>query len=329
MVDANACAEPAAVGPDPRRRLAPAGQRRAQGRHQQFRWLHQRPVRAADARNGGLVGLAGRSDSLVPNWQVYQVAFDKPGNQRVTALWNGDNQAMWGRLPHAGAGAAQLLDKHGVAKPAVDVRCLGHSPGPRNRALRRRPGRLLLHRRRPGVAGRRRCRPVPRRSARRPSAARSRYLCCITYTPFQSEGGGSAMSSAQRCTYSALGPSLPRVSSAERNSSAAAENSRARYSAMPRPYGSSSGARHRRRLFRVARQTQQSYTDHRRGLPAHRHQVQEAHQVLRPGQRECRLRYTDPGAVLVVQRLKPSRQISPRHPPRYTRTVAACPCCRR
>src|SRR2546428_13227510 len=32
--------------------------------------------------------------SLMPNWQVYQVAFDKPGNQGVTAGWNWDGSPL-------------------------------------------------------------------------------------------------------------------------------------------------------------------------------------------------------------------------------------------
>ena len=46
------------VGRDPRRRHAAAGQRRAQGRRQQLRGLHQRPVRAAHPRDRRVVGLA-------------------------------------------------------------------------------------------------------------------------------------------------------------------------------------------------------------------------------------------------------------------------------
>ena len=31
-------------------------------------------------------------NSYTPNWEVYQVALDKPDNQRVTVLWNGDGR---------------------------------------------------------------------------------------------------------------------------------------------------------------------------------------------------------------------------------------------
>jgi hypothetical protein len=50
--------------------------------------------------------------SLVPNWQVYQVAFDKPGNQRVTALWNGDGSTLRVRIPKNGS-SAQVVDRLG------------------------------------------------------------------------------------------------------------------------------------------------------------------------------------------------------------------------
>jgi hypothetical protein len=57
--------------------------------------------------------------SLVPNWQVYQVAFDKPGNQRVTALWNGDGSPLRVRVPKNGT-SAQLVDRDGNVTPMTD-----------------------------------------------------------------------------------------------------------------------------------------------------------------------------------------------------------------
>jgi hypothetical protein len=57
--------------------------------------------------------------SLVPNWQVYQVAFDRPGGQRVTALWNGDGSDLRVRIPKNGA-SAQLIDRQGNATPLQD-----------------------------------------------------------------------------------------------------------------------------------------------------------------------------------------------------------------
>jgi hypothetical protein len=58
-------------------------------------------------------------NSLVPNWQVYQVAFDKPGNQRVTALWNGDGSTLRVRIRKNGS-SAQLIDRLGNAQPLQD-----------------------------------------------------------------------------------------------------------------------------------------------------------------------------------------------------------------
>src|SRR5437588_6738880 len=46
--------------------------------------------------------------SWMPNWQVYQIAFDKPGNQRVTALWNGDGSPQRVRIRKSGSGASIL-----------------------------------------------------------------------------------------------------------------------------------------------------------------------------------------------------------------------------
>jgi hypothetical protein len=57
--------------------------------------------------------------SLVPNWQVYQVAFDKPGNQRVTALWNGDGTALRVRIPKTGT-SAQVVDRSGNSQALQD-----------------------------------------------------------------------------------------------------------------------------------------------------------------------------------------------------------------
>ena len=50
--------------------------------------------------------------SLVPNWQVYQVALDKPGNQRVTTLWNGDGSNQHVRIRKNGS-SAQVIDRLG------------------------------------------------------------------------------------------------------------------------------------------------------------------------------------------------------------------------
>jgi hypothetical protein len=57
--------------------------------------------------------------SLVPNWQVYQVALDRPGNQRVTAVWNGDGGDLRVRVRKNGS-SAQLVDRQGHAQPLQD-----------------------------------------------------------------------------------------------------------------------------------------------------------------------------------------------------------------
>jgi hypothetical protein len=57
--------------------------------------------------------------SLMPNWQVYQVAFDKPGNQRVTVLWSGDGGSQRVRVQKHGSSAA-LIDRNGAQQPLQD-----------------------------------------------------------------------------------------------------------------------------------------------------------------------------------------------------------------
>jgi hypothetical protein len=74
--------------------------------------------------------------SYTPNWEVYEVALDKPGNQRVTVLWNGDGPLDTGvppplaalnpkppgglvvRIPKRGSGA-HAIDKFGKAYPYI------------------------------------------------------------------------------------------------------------------------------------------------------------------------------------------------------------------
>ncbi len=56
-------------------------------------------------------------DSYLPNWQVYQVAFDRPGSQRVTALWNGDGTMLRVRVPKNGT-SAKVVDRRGLERPA-------------------------------------------------------------------------------------------------------------------------------------------------------------------------------------------------------------------
>jgi hypothetical protein len=53
----------------------------------------------------------------MPNWEVYQVAFDKPGGQRVTVLWNGNGDQVRTRVRKNGS-SATVLDRNGNANPA-------------------------------------------------------------------------------------------------------------------------------------------------------------------------------------------------------------------
>ena len=58
------------------------------------------------------------SSPYVPNWRVYQVVFDRPGNERVTVLWNGDATPLHVRPP---AHAADVVDlTTGSVRPLGD-----------------------------------------------------------------------------------------------------------------------------------------------------------------------------------------------------------------
>jgi hypothetical protein len=54
--------------------------------------------------------------AYVTNNQVYQVALDKPGNVRVTSLWNGDGNVLRARIPVKGT-SATMVDRNGNATP--------------------------------------------------------------------------------------------------------------------------------------------------------------------------------------------------------------------
>jgi hypothetical protein len=58
--------------------------------------------------------------SLLPNWQIYQVALDLPGERRVTVLWNGDDSPARIRVPRRGS-AARLIDGQGKALASNNV----------------------------------------------------------------------------------------------------------------------------------------------------------------------------------------------------------------
>lgn len=55
--------------------------------------------------------------SYLTNWQVYQVALDRPGKQRVTVLWNGDANSVQVRITKNGQ-SARVVDRRGLERAA-------------------------------------------------------------------------------------------------------------------------------------------------------------------------------------------------------------------
>jgi hypothetical protein len=120
MVDANPCAEPALWGltrDDGTRRPVTDALKVAMTNFGGFTSARFVPLVRETARWSAW---PGDPSSLVPNWQVYQVALDRPGNQRVTALWNGDGNALRVRVRKNGS-SAQLVDRHGNSQALQDV----------------------------------------------------------------------------------------------------------------------------------------------------------------------------------------------------------------
>jgi hypothetical protein len=112
MVDANPCAEPALWGltrDDGTRRPVSDALKVAMNNFSGYTSAQFVPLTRETAVWSAWPGDA---NSLVPNWQVYQVALDKPGNQRVTALWNGDGNTLRVRVRKNGS-SAQLVDRQG------------------------------------------------------------------------------------------------------------------------------------------------------------------------------------------------------------------------
>jgi hypothetical protein len=115
MVDANPCAEPAVWGltrDDGSRRPVSDALKVAINNFSGFSSARFVPLARDTA---AWSAWPDDPNSLVPNWQVYQVAFDKPGKQRVTALWNGDGSNLRIRVRKNGS-TAQLLDRQGHAQ---------------------------------------------------------------------------------------------------------------------------------------------------------------------------------------------------------------------
>ncbi|MGI9147244.1 MAG: hypothetical protein ACR2IK_11930 [Chloroflexota bacterium] len=119
MVDANACAEPALWGltrDDGSRRPVTDALKVAIGNFGGYTNAQFVPLARDSA---AWSAWPADPNSLVPNWQVYQVAFDKPGNQRVTAVWNGDGANLRIRVRKNGS-SAQLVDRLGHSQALQD-----------------------------------------------------------------------------------------------------------------------------------------------------------------------------------------------------------------
>ncbi|MCA1646067.1 MAG: hypothetical protein LC797_11580 [Chloroflexi bacterium] len=119
MVDANPCAEPAVWGltrDDGTRRPVSEALKVAMNNFSGYTNAQFVPL---TRENAAWSAWPGDPNSLVPNWQVYQVALDKPGNQRVTALWNGDGANLRVRIRKNGS-SAQLVDRLGNSQPLQD-----------------------------------------------------------------------------------------------------------------------------------------------------------------------------------------------------------------
>jgi hypothetical protein len=119
MVDANSCAEPALWGvtrDDGTRRPVGDALKVAINNFSGYTSAQFVPL---TRENAAWSAWPEDPNSLVPNWQVYQVAFDKPGNQRVTAVWNGDGNNLRVRIRKNGS-SAQVVDRLGRSQALQD-----------------------------------------------------------------------------------------------------------------------------------------------------------------------------------------------------------------
>jgi hypothetical protein len=134
MIDANACAEPAVWGvvrDDGSKRPVEDALRTAITNYLDFVDAQFVPLARVEQH---WPAWPEDPSSYTPNWEVYQVALDKPGGQRVTVLWSGDGGAaetpptVFGspgpqpagglvvRIPKRGSGA-RAIDKFGQPYP--------------------------------------------------------------------------------------------------------------------------------------------------------------------------------------------------------------------
>jgi hypothetical protein len=119
MVDANPCDQPAVWGvtrDDGSRRPIADAFRVVSENFSGFQRARFEPITRTPASWPAWPDDPG---SLVTNWQMYQVALDRPGNQRVTVLWNGDGSPLTARIPKHGS-SAQMINRHGEAQPLQD-----------------------------------------------------------------------------------------------------------------------------------------------------------------------------------------------------------------
>ena len=119
MVDSNTCTEPAVWGvtrDDGSRRPVSEALKVAVNNFAGYTRAQFLPLRRETA---DWSAWPDDPSSLVPNWQVYQVAFDKPGSQRVTALWNGDGAKLRVRVRKNGS-SAQVIDRLGNVQQLQD-----------------------------------------------------------------------------------------------------------------------------------------------------------------------------------------------------------------
>jgi hypothetical protein len=119
MIDNDPCAEPAVWGvtrDDGSRRPVADALRVAIGEFAGFQ-----DVRFAPLVRETTTWSAWPEDpsSYVPNWRVYEVAFDKPDRLRVTALWNGDGTVLRARIRKNGSSATGV-DRRGERRPLHD-----------------------------------------------------------------------------------------------------------------------------------------------------------------------------------------------------------------
>jgi hypothetical protein len=120
MVDQNPCAEPAVWGvtrDDGSRRPVGDALQTAVSLFAEYNGVHFAPL-VRDTQDWS--PWPDDPMSLMPNWQVYQVALDKPGKQRVTVVWNGDGSPVRVRIRQNGS-SARVVDRQGgshAAQPA-------------------------------------------------------------------------------------------------------------------------------------------------------------------------------------------------------------------